>query len=69
MEQTVNYFHLYWEFIFECYANDYIKLLVRSLIIVQIAIKIQYVQRSQSLICFTLKKGPKKKKERTLTTS
>lgn len=36
MEQTVNYFHLYWEFVFACYATDYIKLLVRSLITVQI---------------------------------
>lgn len=63
MEQTVNYFHLYWEFVFECYATDYIKLLVRSLIIVQITIKIQYVKRSQSLICFYSQKRPQKKEK------
>lgn len=63
MEQTVNYFHLYWEFVFACYATDYIKLLVRSLIIVQITIKIQYVKRSQSLICFYSQKRPQKKEK------
>lgn len=63
MEQTVNYFHLYWEFVFACYATDYIKLLVRSLIIVQITIKIQYVKSSQSLICFYSQKRPQKKEK------
>lgn len=63
MEQTVNYFHLYWEFVFACYATDYVKLLVRSLIIVQITIKIQYVKRSQSLICFYSQKRPQKKEK------